>query len=77
MIDRYLFEERICICLESGMSQRNAERVAAKEFFGSCNLPTATDKAEAERLGWTSLKMFRAMNQVGLKRWRSNANFKP
>jgi hypothetical protein len=70
MIDPYQFEERICICIESGMSLRNAERVAAKQFFESCNLPTAEDKADADRLGWSKLKMFRTMNQEGIEEWR-------
>jgi len=69
MIDQYQFEERICICLESGMSQADAERVAAKEFFASCNLPNAEDKKDAVRMGWSKLKMFRTMNQEGLKNW--------
>jgi hypothetical protein len=70
MIDPYQFEERICICIESGMSLRNAERVAAKQFFGSCNLPISEDKADADRLGWSKLKMFRTMNQEGFREWR-------
>jgi hypothetical protein len=69
MIDPYQFEERICICIESGMSLRDTEKVAAKQFFGSCNLPTAEDKADADRLGWSKLKMFSTMNQEGLKEW--------
>jgi hypothetical protein len=70
MIDPYQFEERICICIESGMSRRDAERVVAKQFFGSCNLPTNDDKADANRLGWSKLKMFRTMNQEGFREWR-------
>lgn len=69
MIDRHKFYERIAICLESRMSQRDSEAVAAREFFASCNLPTAEDKADADRLGWSKLKMFRTMNQEGLKEW--------
>jgi hypothetical protein len=69
MIDPYQFEERICICIESGMSLRNAERVAAKQFFESCNLPTERSDADAQLIGWSKLKMFRTMNQEGLKEW--------
>lgn len=70
MIDPYQVEERICICIESGLSQKEAERVAAKQFFWSCNLPTEEDKADAIRLGWSKLKMFRAMNQDGFENWK-------
>jgi hypothetical protein len=70
MIDRYKFYEKIAICLESHMSQRDSEAVAAREFFASCNLPTVEDKADADRLGWSKLKMFRTMNQEGLRLWR-------
>lgn len=69
MIDKHRFYERIAICLESHMSQRVAEAVAAREFFASCNLLTAEDKADADRLGWSKLKMFRTMNREGLKEW--------
>jgi hypothetical protein len=70
MIDKYRFYERIAICLESNMSQRDSEAVAVREFFASCNLPTVDDKADADRLGWSKLKMFRTMNQKGLRKWR-------
>jgi hypothetical protein len=70
MIDRYKFYEKIAICLESHMSQRDSEAVAAREFFASCNLPTLEDKADADRLGWSKLKMFRTMNQEGIEEWR-------
>jgi hypothetical protein len=69
MIDRHKFYERIAICLDSRMSQRDSEEVAAREFFASCNLPTIEDKADADRLGWSKLKIFRTMNQEGLKEW--------
>jgi hypothetical protein len=51
------------------MSQRDSEAIAAREFFASCNLPTIEDKADADRLGWSKLKIFRTMNQEGLKEW--------
>lgn len=69
MIDRYRFYERIAICLESHVSQSDAEGIAAREFFASCNLPAAEDKADADRLGWSKLKIFRTMNQEGLREW--------
>ena len=70
MIDKYKFYERIAICLESHMSQRDSEAVAAREFFASCNLPTVEDKADADRLGWSKFKIFRTMNKEGLRLWR-------
>jgi hypothetical protein len=67
--DREFYLE-IAICLESHMSQRDSEAIAAREFFASCNLPTTEDKADADRLGWSKLKMFRTMNQEGFRQWR-------
>jgi hypothetical protein len=69
VIDRYQFEERIAICLDSGMDISESEAVAARQFFKSCNLPTADDKADADRLGWSKMKMFRTMNREGLRGW--------
>jgi hypothetical protein len=69
VIDRYQFEERIAICLDSGMDISEAEAIAACQFFKSCNLPTADDKDDADRLGWSKMKMFRTMNREGLIEW--------
>lgn len=69
MIDRYQFEERIAICLDSEMDISEAEAVAARQFFKSCNLPTSDDKADADRLGWSIGKIFRTMNWEGFMEW--------
>jgi hypothetical protein len=63
VIDRYQFEERIAICLDSGMDISEAETVAARQFFKSCNILTADDKSDADRLGWSMGKMFRMINR--------------
>lgn len=69
MIDRCQYLERVAICVEAGVPIAKAEEIAARLFFASCNLPTIEDLADAERLGWSKIKMFRTMNQEGLKEW--------
>ena len=69
MITKYDFDERVAICMESGIDQKTAEEVAARQFFKSCNLPTQDYLQEAERVGWGKLKAFRTMNQNGLDDW--------
>lgn len=70
MIDRYKYEERVAIISEYGKPTKIAEAETARSFFNSCNLPTVEDKADAVRLGWSKMKMFRTMNQEGLTIWR-------
>lgn len=75
MIDKYQFFERVAICKESRLPASVAQEIAARQFFTSCNLPTEADKADAERIGWSKLKMFRVMNQGGLREWRSGRDW--
>lgn len=72
MIDRYQFEERVAICLVDDVPIKIAEEIAARQFFGSCNLPTKEDIGDAQRLGWSIMKLFRMMNREGLRRWNQS-----
>lgn len=62
MIDLYDYEERICICMESGISFEGAESTAKRQFV-SKHFLTAQDKRDAEDLGWSKMKFFRMKNQ--------------
>jgi hypothetical protein len=70
MNTEYDFEERVSICMESGLSQPEAEEVAARDFFRSCNRPTKEQVEHGYSIGWTKLKTFRMMNRGGLEQWK-------
>jgi hypothetical protein len=69
MITKYDFDERVSICMESGVEQNRAEEIAARQFFKSCNCPTVEDLERGYNQGFGKLKTFRTMNRGGLERW--------
>lgn len=64
VIDTYDFDERLSICLESGVEQKRAEEIAARQFFKSANCPTEDELDDGYRQGFSKLKTFRTMNRI-------------